>query len=112
MALAGHSGLARRWPQGIAEMNATAIKKYPIKLTMREREIIQTETFYDSDFAKFAIVDGKAIKVDLSLDEIEEIQGYVAAAANHSSTSKLQKELDRLFDKFQKYLDKHIDEDE
>ncbi|NLA39921.1 MAG: hypothetical protein GX874_00655 [Smithella sp.] len=65
-------------------MNATSMKKYPIKFSVREREIIQKETFYDPDFAKFAIVDGKAIRVDLSLDDIEDIQGYVAAAANHA----------------------------
>ena len=38
-------------------------------------------------------MDGKGIRVDLSLDAIEEIQGYVAAEANHTENKKLQKEL-------------------
>jgi hypothetical protein len=45
------------------------------------------------------------LRVDLSLDDIEEIQGYVAADANHKRDAKLQKPLDKLFLKFQKFLD-------
>lgn len=85
--------------------------KLPVKLTLRERDLIRDETFCNPDFIKFAVVDGKDIKVDLSLDDIEEIQGYVAAEANHTENKKLQKELDRLFDKLQVYLDTYDDQD-
>jgi hypothetical protein len=54
----------------------------------------------------------KSITVDLSLDEIEEIQGYVAADANHAGSSKLERELDRLFDRLQALLDEHDDQTE
>jgi len=97
---------------GIPDMKQKKIpygSKLPVKLTLRERELIRDETFYDSDFAKFAIVDGKGIKVDLSLDEIEEIQGYIAAEANHTENKKLEKKLDRLFNKLQVYLDTYDD---
>jgi hypothetical protein len=86
--------------------------KLPVKLSIRERDLIRDETFCDPDFAKFAIVDGKGIRVDLSLDDIEEIQGYIAAEANHTKNKKLQKELDRIFDKQQVYLDTYDDHDE
>lgn len=86
--------------------------KLPVKLSIRERDLIRDETFCDPDFAKFAIVDGKGIRVDLSLDDIEEIQGYIAAEANHTKNKKLQKELDRIFDKPQVYLDTYDDHDE
>jgi len=46
-----------------------------------------------------------------SLDDIEEIQGYIAAEANHTK-KKLQKEFDRIFDKLQVYLDTYDDHDE
>jgi hypothetical protein len=85
--------------------------KLPVKLTLRERDLIRHETFCDPDLIKSAVVDGKGIKVDLSLDDIEEIQGYVAAAANHTENEKLQEELDRLFDKLQVYLDTYDDQD-
>ena len=84
----------------------------PVKLTIRERNLIRDETFCDPDFAKVAVTEGKYIIVNLSLDEIEEIQGYVAAEANHTKNSKLQKELDRLFNKLQVFMDTHDDQEE
>jgi hypothetical protein len=86
--------------------------KLPVKLTLRERDLIRDETFCDPDFARLAVVEGKGVRVDLSLDDIEEIQGYVAAEANHTKNKKLQKELDRLFDKLQVYLDTYDEQDE
>ena len=86
--------------------------KLPVKLTIRERNLIRDETFCHPDFAKVAVVDGKSIRVDLSLDEIEDIQGYVAAEANHTENTKLQKELYRLFDKLQVFLDTYGDQDD
>jgi len=86
--------------------------KLPVKLTLRERDLIRDETFYDPDFGKFSVVEGKEIRIELSLDDIEEIQGYVAAEANHTKNSKLEKELDRLFDKLQVFLDAYDDQGE
>jgi len=86
--------------------------KLPVTLTLRERDLIRNETFCDPDFAKCAVVDGTGISVDLSLDEIEKIQGYVAATANHTKNSKLRKELDRLFAKLQVFLDTYDDQGE
>ena len=86
--------------------------KLPVKLTLQERDPIRSETFCDPDFAKSAVVDGKGIRVNLSLDDIEEVQGHIAAGANHTENKKLQKELDRLFDKLQVYLDTYDDQDE
>lgn len=85
--------------------------KLPVKLTIRERDLIRDEPFCDLDFAKVAVVDGKGIRIDMSLDDIEEVQGYVAAEANHTKNKKLQRELDRLFDKLQVYLDSYDDQD-
>ena len=84
--------------------------KLPVKLTLRERDLIRDETFCTPYFAKFAVVEGKNIKVDMSLDDIEEIQGYIAAVANHTENKKLQKELDRIFGKLQFYLDSYDDQ--
>jgi hypothetical protein len=58
--------------------------KLPVKLTLHERDIIHDQTFCDPNYTRLAVVDGKGIKVNLSLDEIEDIQGYVAAEANHT----------------------------
>jgi hypothetical protein len=86
--------------------------KLPVTLTLRDRDLIRDETFCDPGFAKCAVVDGTGIRMELSLDEIEEIQGYVAAEANHTNNAKLRKELDRLFDKLQVFLDTYDDQSE
>jgi len=86
--------------------------KIPVALTFHERDIIRDETFCDPNFARVAAIEGKGITVALSLDEIDEMQGYIAAAANHSENRKLQKELDRLFEKFQVLLDAYDDQDD
>ncbi len=85
--------------------------KLPVKLTLRERDLIRNKTFYDPDFASSAVVEGKDITLELSLDDIEEIQGYIAAEANHTENKKLQKELDLLFDKLQVYLDTYDEQE-
>ena len=81
--------------------------KLPVKLTLRERDLIRSTMFLNPDFGKGGVVDGKCITVNLSLDEIGEIQGYIAAEANHTRNSKLERELDQLFDKLQALLDEH-----
>ena len=58
-------------------------------------------------FATLVVVDGDGVRVPMTLDNIDDLMGYVAAAANHSKTKKLRKELDRLFDKLQGYLDRY-----
>jgi hypothetical protein len=47
-----------------------------------------------------------------TLDDLGELMGYVAAEANHAKDKKLQKELDRLFERMQKVLESYTDEDD
>ena len=86
--------------------------KLPVKLTTHEQDLILDETFCDPSILNNAVVAGKGIKVEWSLDEIEDVQGYVAAEANHTNNKKLERELDRLFDKLQGFLDAYDDQDE
>ncbi|MBI4002477.1 MAG: hypothetical protein HY348_11925 [Nitrospira defluvii] len=105
---------ARGWREefGATRTTIPAGTKLPVALTLRERDLIRDETFCNPDFATCAVMDGVGIRVELSLDEIEEIQGYVAAEANHTNNAKLRKQLDRLFDKFQMLLDTYDDQSE
>jgi len=84
----------------------------PVNLTLQERDLIRNATLCNPDFARFAVIEGKGVILNLSLDDIEEIQGYIAAEANHAKSRKLQKNLDRLFSKFQVYLDTYDDQSE
>jgi len=86
--------------------------KLPVVLTLKDRDIVRDETFCDPDFGRVGVVEGNKIKLMMSLDDIEEVQGHVAAEANHTKDKKLQKELDRIFEKFQKFLDKYDDQED
>ena len=85
--------------------------KLPVKFTLAERDLIRNHTFYHPDFANLAMLEGKQIRSDMSLEDIEELQGYVAAEANHTPDSNLQTKLDRIFDKLQKFLDAYDDQE-
>ncbi len=85
-------------------------QKLPVVITASEREMIREDTFYDPDFAKLAECRGKNLMVPMTLDDIEDLQGHVAAAANHCEKRKLQARLDRLFDKLQRFLDQYEEE--
>lgn len=86
--------------------------KVPVTLTVRQSELIKDHTFYDGDLEDIGVVEGNTMRLELTLDEIEEIQEFVAAAANHCESTKLVKELDKLFDALQKYLDTYDDQSE
>lgn len=83
--------------------------KLPVYFSQAELDAIREQT-PAPDFAKRAVLDGKRLRVDLSLDDVEEIQGYVAAEANHTHSAHLRKRLDKLFLKFQKFLDTYDDQ--
>ncbi|MFZ1731391.1 MAG: hypothetical protein WBQ23_14870 [Bacteroidota bacterium] len=86
--------------------------KLPVRLSLEQRDLIADHSFYPGDAFHTAIMEGEEIRVDLTLDDIEEIQGYVAAEANHCKDRKLQKRLDRLFEVFQEFLDTYDDQEE
>ena len=76
------------------------------RLTSAERTLVRDETFYDPDFANLAECEGNGFVVPMTLLDIDELQGDVAAAANHCADKKVQAKLDRFYDKLQRYLDK------
>lgn len=96
-----HGRRPERWRSRRCQVVRGPSTKLSVTLTMRERDLIRDETFCDPDFAKCAVVEDTGIRMELSLDEIEEIQGYMAAEANHTRHPKRRKEVDRLFAKLQ-----------
>ena len=88
----------------------------PLLLTPAQRDaVLCVEVFALpelEDKLRFAVVKGKRLHFQFTLDELDELQGYVAAAANHTGSRKLQRTLDAVFDKIQKLLDTYTDEEE
>ncbi len=75
-------------------------------MSTEEVSDIREHTFLDPNLLIGGIVQPNgSLRFDWSLDDVEEIQGYVAASANHSDDRKLEKRLDRIFSKLQRFLD-------
>lgn len=90
-------------------------EKVPLKLSARERELILEHTFADDELTaplRIAPASNKASVYCFTLDDLEELMGYVAAEANHAKDKKLQKELDRLFERMEEVLNSYTDEDD
>jgi hypothetical protein len=62
------------------------------------------------EFGQGAVVEGKGLRLDLSLDDIADIQGHVAAETNHTRDGRRRQRLDKLFEKFQKLRDRYDDQ--
>ena len=87
-----------------------------LKLTDRQRALIIEHTFApdyltDSIRAGPVAVGDKRPPVAFTLDEWEELHGYVAAEANHCDERKLERELYQICDCILKILDMYTDQD-
>jgi hypothetical protein len=68
---------------------------------MRDRELLLEYTLEDPEYAGRLrpAPTGKGLVGEYTLDDLEDILGYVAAEANHTGDASLRQELDDLFDR-------------
>ena len=88
-------------------------EKVSLQLNERERELVLGHTFADEELTnRLRVVPGKDERpvFRFTLDELDELGGFVAAEANHTKSKKLRKELNHLFDRIQTALDSYTDE--
>ena len=81
-----------------------------IKITLQERDLIMDHTFSGPDLTKrlrIAEIKGKHLIVKYSPYYLDELIGYIAAEANHTDDKKVQKKLDKLFDKLSRVLENY-----
>ena len=79
-------------------------EKVPLILTKKQIELISEHTFAEDDLLgalKIAVVSGVKRKVLFTLHDLEDLNGHVAAAANHCEDRKLQRDLDAIYDAVQ-----------
>jgi len=80
----------------------------PLELNKRERELIINKLFAGPDLTdrlRLTSLSGADPIFRFTLEELEELAGYVAAEANHAKSKKLQNELDRLSDRIEDILE-------
>ena len=83
-----------------------------VLLTPRERDLVIEETFAGPNLTKrlkLASVAGEKLAVRYTLDDLDELVGYIAAAANHTEDAKLRKALDALFVRLSKEMESYDD---
>ena len=87
----------------------------PLKLSKWERELILEHTLADDELTaplRVAPTANQASGYSFTLDDLEELAGYVAAEANHAQDKKLKKQLDRLLTRMETVLQSYADQDD
>ena len=84
-------------------------EKVPVTLTLAERDLVIAHTLYPESQFGLGSVEAKRILFSMELDGIEELIGYIAAEANHTEDTRLQKRLDTLAAKLERMLQEYDD---
>ena len=86
--------------------------KLTVELSAQDWTDLTEHTFVEPEFVQCAVVEGTVWRVQWSLDDIEDVQGHVAATSNHTDDPKLERRLIKLFDKLQRFVDEYDDHSE
>lgn len=87
-------------------------EKVPLKLTATERKLILKDLMcLDEDYERIIREAPTGKPVMMTLDDLDDFGGYVAAESNHCGDKKKEKRLDTVFEKIQRLLDTYTDED-
>ena len=84
------------------------MEQIEIKFTEKERHLILYHTFADPYLTKrlrIAEIKGKYLITKFTVEDLDDLIGYIAAEANHTEDTKLQTQLDKLFEKLRIILE-------
>ena len=86
-------------------------ERVPLKLTPTEiRAILEDLMCLDREYEQLIQEAPAGKPVMMTLDDLEDFGGYIAAEANHTEDKRLGRKLDRVFDKCQRLLETYTDE--
>jgi hypothetical protein len=89
------------------------MEQIEIKFTEQERELIIDHTFAGSDLTnnlKISEIKGKHLIAKYTIYDLDELIGFIAAEANHTEDKKLEKKLDKLFERLSRILESEYSE--
>ena len=84
----------------------------PVKINVEQRQLIEEYTYVGPDLLALLSHGSEGVSATstmLSLDDLEELIGYIAFEANHTDDRRLGKRLDQLFVYLQGILDSYED---
>jgi hypothetical protein len=88
-------------------------EKVPLSITLAQRDLIRDHTFAGlplTDALNIAELKDKKIIAYYTLDDLDELAGYVSAAANHAKNRKLAKRLEAVYDEIRRVEDSYYDD--
>jgi hypothetical protein len=74
----------------------------PISISAGERDLIKKHTFIDLELEEIldrARETSKGLAIDITLDDLDELLGFIAAEANHTNDADLERALDEIYDR-------------
>ncbi len=84
----------------------------PLKLTATERKLVLEDLMcLDEDYEQIIQGTPSGKPVMMTLDDLDDFGGYIAAEANHCEDKKKEKKLDTVFEKIQSVMDRYTDEE-
>jgi len=86
-------------------------EKVSLKLTAAERKLILEDLMcLDRDYEQVIRDTPPGQPVMMTLGDLDDFGGYIAAEANHCDEKRKQQRLDAIFEKIQALLDKYTNE--
>ena len=88
-------------------------ERVPVRLSPVQRDLILEHAFIDPELEqrlRVAEADGASIIARLTLDDIDELLGSIAAEANHSKDARLRKRLDTIYERLRDIEEAHADD--
>ena len=103
----------RPWIRVKDRKQITPDEEVPLELSDRERDLILKHTFADDELTdRLRIVrrPGEPPVYRFTLDDLDELAGYVAAEANHAKNKELERQLHWLYARIAAVLESYTDE--
>lgn len=84
-----------------------------IPLSEQDRQLIRDHTFADDEYTDRLIPapEGAGLIGAFTLDELDDLLGHIAAQSNHTDDTRLQAQLDKLYDLLQAVEQSHVEAD-
>jgi hypothetical protein len=89
-------------------------EKVDVVLTEKDRSLILEETFVETSTVRLlnlAIARGSNLVVRMTMGDLDDLLGYVAAAANHAKTRRLQDQLEDIYLRLKGIEDQYEEDD-
>jgi hypothetical protein len=85
-------------------------EKVPLKLTAAQRTLIVDEvTCLDQEYEQTIRHTPLTEPIMMTLDELDDLAGFIAAEANHCDQTAKRNRLDAVFEKLQNLLDRFVE---